>query len=346
MKGIYLFENGEEGLYLRSIDPASVGNKWGHRCDPRWLELKPGDDDAPFVIAARTVAGGEIRQRKRATELKQKRSRNLLTDVEYPFVFLARTIPHLTDEDGGVHLNIEEARALLADALGPLKEKLGMPRQNPVEESYEITDEVLDMAASEPARAMLAREVPHGVIFPERLGLIEERFTNDLGGEAAPILQALRNTANRRHLALLTLGGGRRSEPLVTIIDEAKNCLEIPDWKLLDLLNNPDQSRKLYTFPADYVSSKYKEVVFNSVTTHDLVAKYRPRESQLEVVNIIPPKQAAAKPNKQGGIVTFYLDQDYLACLWIVLARAAADQCRYDVLFKDAEARVDYDPLG
>jgi len=343
---LYQFVNGEGGVYLRQFEAADIGNKWGKRIDPRWLEIKPGSDDISFVVAARTIAGGEVRQRVRATELKAKRSRNLSTDVECPFVYLARTLPQLTDEDGGVHMNIEEAQALLAEALGPVKKLLGMPEVNPVEEAFEITDVVEDAAVNEKARAMLSREVPHGIIFPERLKLIEERFTHELGDEAAPVLKALRATSNRRHLALITLGGDRRGEARVTIIDEDKNRLEVPDWKLLDLLSHPDQSRKLYTFPAGYASEKYPEVIFNGATTHDLVGKYRPAESRLEVVNIVPPKQSGGKPDKQGGVVTFYLDQDYLACLWIVLARAAADQRRYNDLFKEAEARVDYDPLG
>ena len=330
---IYLFENLKGGVNLRQFEVAEIGEKWGKRIDPRWLELKPGSDDISFVIAARTIAGGEAGQRVRATELKVKQSRNLTTDVEYTFVYLARTLPRVTDENGGVHMNIEKAQELLAEGLWPVKKLLGMPEVNPVEEAFEITDEVMDMAVTKKAKEMLSREVPHGIIFSQRLTLIDERFTHDLGEEAASVLQAIYDTSNRRHLALITLDGDRRGEPRMTIIDEQKNRLEIPAWKLLDLISHPDQSRKLYTFPAGYASEKYPEVVFNGATTHDLVGKYRPAESRLEVVN-------------QGGVVTFYLDQDYLVCLWIVLARAAADQRRYNDLFKEAEARVDYDPLG
>jgi hypothetical protein len=346
MKTIYLIENGKGGVSLRCFEPASVGCGWGKRIDPRWLELKPGSDDVPFVVAARTIAGAEVKQRVHAAELLAKRSRNLTTEVEYPFVVLARTFHRRTDVAGGVHMNIEEAQALLKDALGPVKKMLGMPEVNPVEEAFEITDVVMDAAVSERAKAMLSREMPHGVIFPQRLKLIEDRFSNELGAESAPVIQALKDTVNRRHLALITLGGDRRGEARVTIIDETKNRLEVPAWKLLDMLDHPGLSRKLYTFPAGYASERYPEVVFNGVTSHDLVGKYRPDESRLEVVNIVPPKQVGARADKQGGIVTFYLDQDYLACLWIVLARVAADQRRYDDLFKEAEARVDYDPLG
>lgn len=346
MKMLYLIEHGEEGVYLRQFDPDRVGGERGKRVDPRWLELQPGDDDNSFVVAARTIAGGEIKQRVRATELAKRRSRNLLTDVEYPFVVLAQTLPRQTDENGGVRLNIEKAQALLGEALGPVKRMLGMPEINPVEESFEITDVVMDAAGSGRGREMLSREVPHGIIFPERLKLMEDRFSQELGDDAMPVIHALRDTANRRHLALITLDGDRRGEVRVTMIDEAKNRLVMPEWKLLDLLSHPDQSRKLYTFPAGYAGEKYPEVVFNGVTSHDLVGKYRPAESRLEVVNIVPPKMSGGRPEKQGGVVTFYLDQDYLACLWIVLARVAADQRRYNDLFKEAEARVDYDPLG
>jgi hypothetical protein len=343
---LYLFMNGEEGIYLRRIIPASNGGLQGNRCDPRWFELENQGDDLPFVVASRIIASGEIRQRNRTAEIKQKRSRNLLTDVESTFVYLARTLPRITDEDGGVQLNIEEAQELLVGALVPVKEKLGMPKINPVEESYEITEEVLDAAKSVKSRTMLTREIPHGIIFPERAKLIEDRFTLELGDDAAPILQALWDTENRRHIALMTLGGGRSGEPRVSIVDEAKNRLEMPDWKLLDLLNHSNQARRIYTFPANHLMDKYPEVIFNSSSVGDLVAKYRPEESVLEVINVIPPKQKGAKLDKQGGIVKFYLDQDYLACLWIVLSRIASDLRRYNDLFKVVEAQLDYDPLG
>lgn len=343
---LYLFMNGEEGIYLRRIIPANTDGLQGKRCDPRWFELAEQGGDLHFVIASRIIATGELRQRKRAAEIKQKRSRNLLTDVEFTFVYLARTLPRMTDEDGGVQLNIEEAMALLVETLGPVKEKLGMPKDNPVEKSYEITEKVRDVAKSAESRVMLTREIPHGIIFPERLKLIEDRFVLDLGDDAAPILQALQETANRRHLALITLGGGRSGEPRISIVDEAKNRLEMPDWKLLDLLEHSNQSRRIYTFPANHLADKYPEVIFNSGSVGDLVAKYRPAESVLEVINVIPPKQKGAKSDKQGGITKFYLDQDYLACLWIVLARTASDLRRYNDLFKVAEAQLDYDPLG
>jgi hypothetical protein len=221
-----------------------------------------------------------------------------------------------------------------------------MPVSNPVEVSYEITDTVLDAAKDAKSRAMLSREIPHGIIFPERLKLIKQRFGDELADKATAILKALRDTANRRHLALMTLGGGRQGEPRVSIVDEGKNRLEVPGWKLLDLLDNSNQSRRLFTFPADHMTDKYPEVVFNSASVGDLVAKYRAEESVLEVINIMPPGKKGGKAEKQGGIVKFYLDQNYLICLWIVLARTASDLRRYNDLFKVAEAQLDYDPLG
>ncbi len=343
---LYLFQDGEAGFYLRKIVPENRDGLKGIRREPRWLELNNQGSDLSFVVACRTLAKGEIRQRKRAAEIKSKRSRNLLTDVEPAFVYLAQTLPHLTDEDGGVQLNIEEAMVLLVNALGPIKEQLGMPAKNPVAVSYEITDGVLDTAKDAKSRALLSREIPHGLIFPERLKLLEDRFANDLGDKAAPILKALRDTANSRHLALMTLGGGRFGEPRVSIVDEGKNRLEMPDWKLLDLLDNPDQSRRLYTFPVDHQTDKYPEVVFNGCYNGDVAAKYRPLESVLEVINIKPPKNKGDKLEKQGSVVKFYLDQDYLTCLWIFLARNASDLRRYNDLFKVAEAQLDYDPLG
>lgn len=343
---LYLFQDGEAGFYLRKIVPENRDGLKGIRREPRWLELDNQGSDLSFVVACRTLAKGEIRQRKRAAEIKSKRSRNLLTDVEPAFVYLAQTLPRLTDEDGGVQLNIEEAMVLLVNALGPIKEQLGMPAKNPVAVSYEITDGVLDTAKDAKSRALLSREIPHGLIFPDRLKLLEDRFVNELGDKAAPILQALRDTANSRHLALMTLGGGRLGEPRISIVDEEKNRLEIPDWKLLDLLDHSNESRLVYTFPVDHLTDKYPEVVFNNSSVGDLVVKYRPLESVLELVNVIPPKKKGGKVDKQGGIVKFYLDQDYLTCLWIFLARNARDLRRYNDLFKVAEAQLDYDPLG
>ena len=332
-------------MFLGRSNPAEVGRIYPKRIDPRWLEIpKTGGD---FVVAAKTIRGGEPEQRKRAEELKAKRSRNLTTRVERASVYLARMLPRLTNEDGEKTLNMEEAERRLKSVLPEVKAVFGWPSENPVESSYRINEVVMKAASGDIARKNLEREIPHGIILPARLKLIAERLRLDLKDEAEPILEVLEQTASRDHLALISISADRDGETRVLLVDEAKNRLEIPAWKLVDLLANPGAARRLYVFPRDYQQERYPEVVFNEERTGDLIAKYLPEESSLRVMVVAVSKdpgnhkaRAASRP------VTFYLDQDYLACLWLVLRRVTEDRQRYRELMERAEAQTDFDPFS
>ena len=164
-------------------------------------------------------------------------------------------------------MKIEAARALLYDALPEVKARLEWPTLNPVEWSHRITDEVMEAAKTKAGRAFLEREIPHGIIFSERLNLIEERLKLDHSDESKPIIKALNETRSRDHLALISLAATNMGEARVLIVDDAKNRLEMPAWKLVDLLDHAGSSRKLYSFPGDHYREKSPTVVFNQDQT-------------------------------------------------------------------------------
>lgn len=129
--------------------------------------------------------------------------------------------------------------------------------------------------------------------------------------------------------------------------DEDKNRLLIPAWKLVDLLEHPGVARKLYVFPADYARDRYPEVLFNEEIKGDLVGKYDPAESTLRVL-VVAVNEAAfsRRADPASRPVTFFLDQDYLVCLWLVLRRIIGDRRRYEELLEKAEAQTQIDPFN
>jgi len=65
---LYLFQSEASGIVFKTIEPADVGRRYPRRSDPHWLEILETGGDRAFVIAAKTIAGGEPKQRQRSEE--------------------------------------------------------------------------------------------------------------------------------------------------------------------------------------------------------------------------------------------------------------------------------------
>jgi len=341
---LFLLEDIGDGISLKGIDEVDVGKVPPRPCVPRLYGVTKTHGDRRFAIAVKTITGGERPQRKRAAELKMKRTRNLKKRVERASACLAFVLPRIKRE-GGSDLDIEEAERLFKELLPGVKEAFGWPRQNPVGCSYQVNRDVIESATTDQGRTLVGLEVRYGIILSDRLRLIEARLKHDLPEEAEGILQALRNTATRDHLAVISMTADRRDETRLTIVDQGKNSLEMPAWKLLDLLNNPDMARKLFTITEDSLRERYPEVVCNLDKLGDLVAKFNPLESSLEVIIVASQEKKSNRSVPVSRQVIFYLDQDYLACLWFVLKRLTEDRQRYREALEKAEAHIDIDPF-
>jgi len=341
---IYLFEPLAEDFSIRAIDEPNVGKRYPKRVSLFGKKSSKLGSDQTFIICAQCIAGGELPQRKLATGLINKRSRNLTTNVEITRDYLATMLPSITTTKGKKSMDIIHAEQELNICLPPIKQTLGWPEINPVEFSFRITQAVLNATDDPLRRKAIEAEIPCGIIFLQRLERIIDRWKGDFGDQADPIIDALRATANRDHLSLISLAANHRDQPRLLIVDEAKNRLVIPAWKFVDLLANPDLTRRLYTFTAEYQRERYPEVVFNNESSGDLVAKFEPSDSSLRVMTVTGNNKDQ-RSIANSRIVTFYLDQDYVVCLWLVLNRLISDRMRFDALLEQAEAQTELDPF-
>lgn len=341
---IYLMKNTIEDFELTKIAETEVGAGYARSVSLYGVPPPELGSDRSFILCAQCIAGGERLQRKRTEQLTKKGTRNLLTEVLLCRDYLAMRLPRIkTNKER--KMDIKSAEKQLNDCLPSVKQALGWPEKNPAEAAYRVTREVVSATDDPQLRKAVEAEIPHGIILPARLALIESRWSKDYSEKSKPIIAALKQTATRDHLALISLAANRDDQPRVLIVDEAHNQLAMPAWKMLDLLEHPNKGRLLHKFSSEDQRNRYPEVVFNNESNGDLIAKYEPESSTLRVMVVAARGTTSNKTSTLSSPAIFYLDQDYLVCLLIVLKRTVSDRRRYQDLLEAAEAQVDVDPF-
>lgn len=204
--------------------------------------------------------------------------------------------------------------------------------------SYHVTDEVLDVATAggcgEYFHVLAGQRFFAADLEKIETALLDQTF------DAASVMGALRATRTDEHLAMISLSADEEGSLFVTVVAPEGHHLKVAADRFTALVEHNEQPRKLFAFPARG-SRESIPCAFNSNNTGDVIGQLQVESMKLDVACC----QTVGIHSNMLDRSCFFLDPEYLLCLWLVLNRLKQDRARFSQLKSFAEATVTFNPF-
>jgi hypothetical protein len=344
MSPIYLMKDDEFTCSFSQVDPEGVLNG----DFPKWIDFKKdkgpeNKDDRAFMVAAAVVNIGERTQRRTVERKITKGTRNITNRGcrSARYLGLAQNPEMMASDDR------KEKRGMLKKCQEQLNEvvvnartSMGWEEESPSRWSYVITEDVLDEAEDAGCEAYF-ENISGQRFFAEDLNKIEVAVKGLCPESSMEVIQVLRRTKTDEHLSMISLKADENGGLFITVVDPKGHYLTVEADRFVEMLNADNQSRRLHVFP----SRGHRQPVtfaFNENTEGEIIGKFMPEVMKLDVVCC----QGQGQYSNVHDRSWFYLDPEYLMCMWVVLCRLGDDRDRYKQQKSMAEARVEFDPFS
>lgn len=293
--------------------------------DMSWLDLAiiihsvSGDKACKFfALASEARSQNLVYEPERANRLLKLFTDRLINDNDKP------------KERERKRMDPDRLYDLFTEAFTPIRQKLGWGDGGDTKKSYNVTEDVIKMAASKECKEYLGRltvQYPH--IFPDRLQKIAADLARDYPLEGKQVLDALKKTGNRRHFASLSLTD-ERGELMVCLANHHKQRLRVEAWKFALLLESPAEPKMLAQLERLDYRERRTPFLFNDLSRGDVHAMFFPDNS---VIRVICKREEDKLPDEQA---TFYIEPDYALSLYLLLTRMRQDQEQFTRLWEEA----------
>jgi len=277
-----------------------------------------------FLVACMLVMAGDPEQRTILNRVSAPRTRNISFNVRTTEEFIEMS----TKKDQKC-ISPKKIDDLLQATFAPVKEQLGFPAKDPAEQSYRVTGEVVAAATTEACIQYLERRKPREAIFPSEFEQMCQTLKTEHTADAENVITAIKKTKSREHIAALSLSTEAGMD-FITIANISRQILQMESWRFIKLIEQPGEALRLHVFEKIRRDAAAHPFIFNNNKAGEVVAKFTPGRSCLELACIQEGTRATLDK------ATFILDSTYTLCLFITLKRLRADKALFVKLVEGA----------
>lgn len=233
----------------------------------------------------------------------------------------------------------EDFDKIVAEALGPIKEQLGMDAANPVAMAYPVSDSVLARTSTPDCELYLKTLAVDGPVYSWQYDRVCQYLREKYPTEAKAVIQAFEDGKTRGHLSALSLTAKGR-ESTVTMVNPDGRILTMHARKFEALIEHAGESKLLGVIGTKSYDFASTPVEFTTMVQNgEVVARYEPHNSVLFV------GVQKKSDRKLGDSTTYVIDNDIVVCIYLTIRRQRLDRQRFEQLMDDAETRMDIDPF-
>ncbi len=298
--------------------------------------------DHDFFIAAALLQEGERLQRGVIGRKLKKGTRNIRNKTGCPVRLLGLAMePELmaTKNRKGKNRVLRELKEELHGIMQRTSEKVGLKGGLPSTDSYVITDDVMDVAVDSGC-ADYFTEIEGQRFLPMDLVKIESAVRSEYPDAADAVITALHETKNQDHLSMISLEPSKEGGLFVTVVDPKGHHLKVEAKQFVEMINGWGESKRLFVIPKPGGREVF-ESIFNDRKEGEVIGKISTEPMMLEVACCVGNGSILNVVDKSR----FYIDPEYLLCLWMILNRIATDEQLYRQLKAKAETFTDFDPF-
>jgi len=323
-------------------DAVLVGGRYRRVLFHKECPLLEGADRDIFLVAG-LVQEGERLQRGLVQRKLKKGTRNIRNKTGRPVRLLGWALePDLMATKNRKEKNrmLGEVKEELHGVVQGICEEVGISGGLPAPDSYVITPEVIAVA-DEAGCADYFEDIEGQRFLPHDLAKIEAAIKAQCPDAAEKVCNALRLTKNRDHLSMISLEPSKEGGLFVIVMDPKGHHLKVEAKRFVEMVNDNGESKRLFAFPKQG-DREVIESSFNDRKEGEVIGRISTSPMVLEVACCVGNGSTRNVVDK----ALFYLDPEYLLCLWMVLNRISADEQRYQKLKAKAEAFTDFDPFA
>lgn len=306
------------------------------------VEFSRDGKDRNVFTAAAVIQEGERQQRGCVTRKMKKRTRNISSRPCLPARCLGWTRNPAgmvsADRKAGKKMH-KEFQQQLGEVVAAVLDQAKWKAEGPSRWSYVINGDVLDAAETVGCTDYFTALVGQRFFAADlvRIEVAVKEMTS--GGDE--VMKALRRTKTDEHLSMISLSADEQGGLYLTIVDPEGHYLKVEASRFVEMIDSFDQARRLHVFPPRG-SREPVPFAFNGNNKGEIIGRFLPGEMKLDVVCC----QGQGQYNNIHDRSFFFLDPEYILCLWLVLDRLEKDRIRYEKLKQFAEARVEFNPFA
>ncbi len=313
---------------------------------PSWVnfeEVSFDHSDRDFLNAAAVLHGGERLQRGVVKRKVKKGTRNITSRIGRcdRLLGLARH-PEIMGSEDKKEKNgmLKIMQKQLGELVKTAREQINWQGEVPSRYSYVVTQDVLDDAEDSHC-ADYFEPLADQRFFEQDLQKIEADVTARYSKVAQSTLQILRRTKTSEHLSMISLTADEQGSLYVTLVDPKGHHLKVEASRFVEMIDSHDQPRRLHVFPPRG-SRQQVPFAFNDNSEGEIVGKFMQEKVKFDIVCC----QTQGQYGNVNDRAWFYVDVEYLLCLWVVLCRLEQDKGRYTQMKSMAEATIAFDPFA
>jgi hypothetical protein len=285
--------------------------------------------EAAFLMACQVLHHSTPKTRDLIEVLLQKHTRNIKLGNDRIGKHLVNANKKYIKEIGLDMSSLRILPEIMAVAMAPIKNALGIPIKDPADHFYLIDTVVLGATHNTDLRRYLERKSVLGPVSPQAFDEITAEIFERWSDEYESVFNSLKETKTREVISLIDLSDveGQR---IVMIVNGDSELLQFEDWRLPLLIEQHDREIMLGEFPKFNEKKDGHYLKYNELESGKVVGRYDAKNSCLHVACFSTKKPPLVKRS------TFILDQDFLMCLYVVIKGLREGQEEYQRLLQQA----------
>jgi hypothetical protein len=303
---------------------------------------RSGNHDRELIVAAAVIQEGERLQRPVVQRKLKKGSRNIKNKTGRPVQLLGWAMePKLMATDNRKEKNrvLREFGSELHGVVQKIGEDVGLKEGLPDPGSYVITAEVMAVADKAGCADYFA-EIEGQRFLPHDLAKIKAAINEKYPDALENVMEVIHATKNRDHLSMLSLEPSKEGGLFVVVMAPKGHHLKVEAKPFVEMVSCMGESKRLFVFPKQG-DREVIESSFNDRKEGEVIGKISSFPMVLEVACCVGNGSIKNVVDK----ARFYLEPEYLLCLWMVLNKIILDVERYQQLKAKAETFTGFDPF-
>lgn len=322
------------------------------RIQEQFRELDAARDEEParqrraFLAAALQLISGERHQRQLLKRKTTPGARIIPLPILEAAAYAEETLyPEMTgkhrkktDRTKNEQMRYDDLKNLISETIAPIKAKLGLPAEDPVQWSYAIPESLIAKVDGD-CRDYLKRLRTQGILTEHLFAKCCAKLRADFPEQAAAIISTIAETRNREHLSAISFDS-IDGQLVVSIVNQRGDLFTLEGWKLLRLIEEHETVLTIGSLDRKGSWQPEPLLKLSNNRAGELVAVYTAHDSTLQVVcrqeNVTAQgKVRTATPDR----ASFVLDQTYLVSLYVAILQLKEDKTRFEALREEAEAK-------
>ncbi len=304
----------------------------------RLLEVN-NTDDLDLWYATAAIHEKEKINRNSIIRKNAAKSRNINLDVGQGVPESVYGLLRTANKAGKVFdVDYENLKKNLTEVFAPACELLGLVGGKDNLMTVRVTDEVVAATANIQLQSKLRYWLTQGDLFSQQVSKVQFLLEQEFPDQAQPVMAALKKTESQKHLSAISLDV-HEGQTWVSLVNDDGDHMKLEGYKFLGLLENPSTGRLLHKFEIRKWQSSNELFVFKDYREGRVSGRFLPEQCKVEVAHILD------KGDRVNVRSWFYLEKEYLACLFVVLKRLREDREWVARLLEDADATETFDPF-